>query len=332
MSTDWVALLLAYLHDPPDKALSIRGHLARARDNATVAVGDRVSRREIEDTVSEADPLAAMIERPPMPTAGSAGERAIGPNQGQVRVTHPLAGTSISLRVPDLSDELTAKQQEQLRSLVAWLPGDGDQQARNRLLAIWRWWPDSLVKTCGPGFARLPADTRTPDHTIWNHLDITAAFKAAEGEGHGAALLAFAIGPVQQFIQAARSVRDLWSGSMILSWLAFRGMLPIIEQLGPSSLIYPALRGVPLVDMWLRDVERLGNRGDPFRIDNTDSRRTPCLPHRFLALVPWGADGATAKSLAESCRQAATAAWREIASQVKRRLQGKLDALCADWD
>ncbi len=68
MSTDWVALLLAYLHDPPDKALSIRGHLPRARDNAAVAVGDRVSRRDIEDAVSEADPLAAMIERPPVPS------------------------------------------------------------------------------------------------------------------------------------------------------------------------------------------------------------------------------------------------------------------------
>lgn len=30
----WEDILLAWLHDPPDKALSIRDHVSRARDNA----------------------------------------------------------------------------------------------------------------------------------------------------------------------------------------------------------------------------------------------------------------------------------------------------------
>jgi CRISPR-associated protein Cmr2 len=35
----WDQILLAWLHDPPDKALSILGHVARAGDNAKVGLG-----------------------------------------------------------------------------------------------------------------------------------------------------------------------------------------------------------------------------------------------------------------------------------------------------
>lgn len=37
-------------------------------------------------------------------------------------------------------------------------------------------------------------------------------------------LLKFQIGPVQDFIAAARSTRDLWSGSYLLSWLVAAGI------------------------------------------------------------------------------------------------------------
>jgi CRISPR-associated protein Cmr2 len=329
MTTDWYGLLLAYLHDPPDKALSIRGHVGRARNNAQIAVGPHVSKGILEDAVSAADPLASIIERLPMPTAGPNGERAVGPQASQIRVIHPLSTAPVSLTVPELNDELTAAEQQQLRALVADLPGEGDEQARNRFLAIWRLWPDSLAESCHSCLRRLPADTRTPDHTIWHHLDITAAFKAAEAEGQGSALLTFAIGPVQPFIQAARSVRDLWSGSMILAWLAFRAMLPIIEQLGPAALIYPALRGIPLMDLWLRHPERLGDKVPAL---GADLRQTPSLPHRFLALVPWGTDGTVANRLAAQCREAAAGAWQEMAACVKKSLEGTFRQLCSEWD
>lgn len=38
-SSNWDQVLLAWLHDPPDKALPIRGHVPRARNNAKVAPG-----------------------------------------------------------------------------------------------------------------------------------------------------------------------------------------------------------------------------------------------------------------------------------------------------
>ena len=40
----------------------------------------------------------------------------------------------------------------------------------------------------------------------------------------GKAFLAFSLGPVQSFIESAVSLRDLWSGSYILSWLTWHAM------------------------------------------------------------------------------------------------------------
>ncbi|HXG11350.1 MAG TPA: type III-B CRISPR-associated protein Cas10/Cmr2, partial [Gemmataceae bacterium] len=328
MNADWDAVLLAYLHDPPDKALSIRGHVPRARDNAKIAVGDHISKRILEETVTSADPLASLIERFPMPTAGEGGERTVGPKNGCLLIVHPLSAYQRWLNVPELSSQLTQNEQNQLQTVIANLPGEGEVQARNRFLAIWRLWPDALAANVHECLALLPADTRTPDHTIWNHLDITAAFKAALSEEGGPALLAFALGPVQRFIEAARTVRDLWSGSMILSWLAFRAMQPILDKFGPTAFVYPALRGIPLVDLWLR--EQLGQ--DKVPLPGVKQRRAPSLPHRFLALVPWGVNGEKAKALATECQQAAEEAVQELADAVHGVLDEPLRGLCSDWD
>jgi len=327
MNVSWGDLLLAFLHDPPDKALLVRGRVARARENARIALGgDEVSRRLIEECVSEADPMAAMVERLPMPTASEQGERAVGPQGGRLLVVHPLSGHRDYVQVPDLTDGII---QGQLRRVLEGLPANEQAPERRRFLAIWRLWPCRLAADCAPCFARVPADTRIPDHTIWHHLDITAAFKAAASEGGGPALLAFALGPVQRFIEAARSVRDLWTGSMILSWLAFRAMLPVIEHLGPTAVVYPALRGNPLMDLWLRDRRLLG---DLVPAPDTDRKLTPCLPHRFLAVVPWGDSGALGQALAAQCREAVATAWKELADAVKRKLTYRLDAAFPGWD
>lgn len=321
MGANWEKVLLAYLHDPPDKALSIRGHVSRARDNAQIVVGDHVSRSVLEDAVQIADPQASI--------AGAEGERAVGPENASLRIIHPLSAIPRDIQAPELDDELVSREKEQLRSIIANLPGDGTEQARNRFLALWRLWPDALAANANECLTLLPADTRIPDHTIWNHLDVTAAFKAAETVGQGTALLAFALGPVQRFIEASRSVRDLWSGSMILSWLAFRAMLPIIKQLGPTALVYPALRGNPLLDRWLRDGERLG---DKVPQPSKDSRLTPSLPHRFLAIMPWGVDGKAAHTLADDCQKAVACAWQEMAIVVRQQIQNQMNSLSPGWD
>jgi hypothetical protein len=97
---NWQDLILALMHDPPDKALSIKGHVPRARDYAQAVLGPAVSRKVIEDAVSTADPLAAAAERLPCPSAGEHGERAVNVGDKGCFVRHPLAADAATQRNP----------------------------------------------------------------------------------------------------------------------------------------------------------------------------------------------------------------------------------------
>jgi len=326
--TKWDNVLLAYLHDPPDKALSVNAssamasHESRRLELAKAILGDEeITKKGFKRVTGEVDVLASIVERLPMPEKPN-----VNVKESQLSIRHPLSGIEVQLSVPGLNDQLVEKEKQQLLACCR-LPTSEKHKDRNRFFAIWRRWSESLSEV-DPVFSRLPAETRNPDHTIWNHLDTTAAFQTATVTGQQpAALLAFALGPVQRFIEASRSVRDLWSSSMILSWLAFRSLLPVIEELGPTAVVYPSLRGNPLLDLWLRKNVGLND------LESSPAlRMTPCLPHRFLAIVPWGENGGAAQSLAQRSRQATEMAWTELASSVREKLSPKLRVHCADWD
>jgi CRISPR-associated protein Cmr2 len=53
-------------------------------------------------------------------------------------------------------------------------------------------------------------------------------------------LMVFSLTPVQGFITTARKLRDYWSGSILLSWLAFEGLRWVMENLGPDHVLYPS--------------------------------------------------------------------------------------------
>ncbi len=310
---DWYQLLLTYLHDPIDKALDIRGHETRAALYASRALAQKVSREEIKSAASLADQLAARAERLPMPTAGDSGEHAVGPEQGRLAVRHPVSAQADELRELAVDEPGTL---ETIGSIVDGLP-----DARSRFLALWRLLPERLGTN-----ARLPADTRVPDHSLIQHADITAGLWASQEGARGAALLSLSLGPVQSFIATARSVRDLWTGSAILSWLTFQGICPVLDTLGPTALVYPALRGNPLMDLWLRNQRGLKNI---VPCPASASRRSPSIPNRFVALVPWGLDGA--EGVADDCEQAVRAAWRRLADAVRGCLSRPLSAINPDW-
>lgn len=74
---DWEDLLLAYLHDPFDKALDVQRHEQRAAQYASAALAKDVSRRRLHRLAANADVQAAMAERVPAPTAKGRPERAV---------------------------------------------------------------------------------------------------------------------------------------------------------------------------------------------------------------------------------------------------------------
>jgi CRISPR-associated protein Cmr2 len=300
---DWDLLTRVFLHDPPDKALDIRGHEARAARYLEAALDREIDAATIKSDAGLADALAAIAERLPMPTAGADGRRAVSVENGALRINHPLGAGTRVISTPAINEAAVTGV---IRSIVSEIDDAG-----SRFLALWRLLPERLTAN-DPAFAVLPADTRVPDHTIWHHADTVAALLPTN-TGAGAAFVSFAVAPVQTFIEAARSLRDLWSGSLILSWLAFRALLPIVEEVGPTALIFPYLRGNPLLDRWLRRQPGLATK---IHAPLPEDCARPSLPNRFLAVVP----ASEAPDLAHRCEQAAHAAWRDLAEEVRRRL------------
>jgi CRISPR-associated protein Cmr2 len=314
-SAQWNDLLLSWMHDPPDKALAIPGHEARAARYISMAVGRQVRREELHSSTRNEDWGAAEADRLPLPNAGRNYELAVDLRDGPVLVRHSLSGGERRLEGCAIDEERLASGVEAVTR--------GLNDPRLRLLAAWRLLPERLsVDT--PWMAHLPADTRVPDHTIWNHMDMAAGLRGGVGSAHGQAFLSFSINPVQGFIAAARSIRDLWSGSAILSWLAFRAMVPVIERCGPGALVLPSLSGAPLLALWLRKEKGLK---DSVPLPGDDARRAPSVPHRFLAVVPT----AEARELAASCERSAREAWLGICSRVRQELEAPLGAIEPGW-
>ena len=305
---DWKEKLSAYLHDSPSKALDIRGHELRS-DAANVRAGTA-------ETVFDktADWAAAAADRIPFPYFRTSGlSCAFDGVHNTFR--HPLGGDSTFPFHHAFASTAHAEENEQTTQPAIVPPDDWPQQEKDRaaFIATWRLWRQFAGER-DARFALLPADTRIPDHTIWNHCSITSAFSAC---GDAPALLRFQLGPVQEFIAAARTTRDLWSGSYLISWLMTCGLKALSAQVGPDSVIFPSLYGQPVFDfLWKEEIwSRLtvDGRGsiEQFNPDGAHLT-TPNLPNVFLALVP--ADRAT--SLANDVQQAISDEWNRIADAV----------------
>jgi len=113
-------------------------------------------------------------------------------------------------------------------------------------------------------------------------------------------LLKLQIGPVQEFIAQARSTRDLWSGSYLLSWLMAAGIAKLLKEGG--ELIFPAEIGQPLIEF-----HKIGTKGD-----NQKALLTPNLPNLFVARVPTDHSSEIAAAVTEAIKTE----WKAITDSV----------------
>lgn len=295
--TLWQTKLHARLHDPAEKALILmrtaHGHEGGTSRTLQSALFPRGIPDAVKHAVKRADHWASAADRAAFPKHDDDGRY---PRWQQVEfhknpvIIHPLTGGQIDLK------KLTSIEPEQAEalSLDHFRKLVHADDLRKTALAFWRFGPEIDAPEIKSLWSLLPADTRVPDHSIWDHLDLTAAFAGAfalDPEG-GPALLAVSLGPVQDFIAASRTTSDLWAGSHLLSRIAWEAMKVVCEELGPEAILFPRLRRVPQVDVWLR--EQCGLRADLFsqcdwaKGSTTDANPlfAAALPNRFTALVP----------------------------------------------
>lgn len=310
--------------------------------------------RQIYEIVRRADWWASAADRPQWPVKQVTVEDPQGrgkqvlahPPQAQVHWTkkpvliHPLSGDQTNLTYLGETDVEQIKQHsfDHFAALLGKLGAGSHEELdwRKVALALWRFGPEIREEqdaaALGELWKLLPADTRVPDHTIWDHLDLVSAFAGAfAGDPGGqAALLALSIGPVQSFIAAARKTEDLWAGSHLLSRLAWETMKPLCAELGPDAILFPRLRGIPQADLWL--LEEIGLPKEWFKElpwwgkrPDANALFAAALPNRFVAIVP----AFRAEELARKCRDHVRQWLLELGERVVDRLleeAGKRDA------
>ena len=330
MKMNWKHKLLALLHDPPAKALDIQGHVEMAQ---TLLRQAGFSDEETETLSKQSDWAASAADRLPFPSSQASGLKCAFDGVAN-RFHHPLGGINqgdpleFHIGTPFATADLASTVAQEIQPVVGQfgdLPDDlGDPCGKRwqaRFFAHWRLWQKHAVEK-DARFAFLPADTRIPDHTIWSHVQIVSALAGCgDFEDPKAqpkpAFLKLQIGPVQEFIAAARSVRDLWSGSYILSWLMAAGMKALSAEVGPDAVIFPSLKGQPLFDLhWRKDLWSKTSIGgitiwESLGLEDRDML-TPNLPNVLLAIVP--AD--RVRCLGKRIEVAIRNEWRRIAESV----------------
>ena len=332
--TDYTKKLAAWLHDPAEKQLV----LMRDREGHEGGTSRRLLHAlEISSRLFDkrADHLAAAADRPNWPRGDDAKRY---PKFEAVHFTrepeliHPLSGECLKLGPLNLDigvDNIKAVSQSHFEGLIQDDDEKSGEELRKTFLAFWRFGPEvgKDADQLGVLWNMLPADSRTPDHSIWSHVDtVSAIHTALAGDETGPdqpALLVMSFGPVQGFIGQARSTSDLWAGSHLLSSLVWEAMKPIVSHLGPDCMVFPGLRGVPVVDRWLmqRDVggdafvQLFENIDSELLADRTDTNPlfAASLPNKFMAIVPSKQAAALAEHAVAAIKNAAKTWAREAA-------------------
>ena len=290
-------LLSAFLHDPIDKSYILMQNINGRRINHEEHAKEIANWLQASIEPSKgADRIAAGMERLLLPQ-GSGKNKALQVTfLDTPEIRHPLSGKPLPC------DELKNIPLETILKIVQQTAQELANDDQKKLyLDVWRNYiarlqsnsPEPLKKY----WSVIPADTRIPDHSIFDHLRTASACAHVWADGkelrHDLAFLLFSIGPVQSFIETARKTQDLWMGSFILSYLIWEGMKIIVQSYGPDAIIFPDLHQQPLVDYWLFEKHGIGKKPDD------RSLTLPTMPNRFLAILPADAAQILAKQAEE---------------------------------
>ena len=336
----WERKLLAYMHDPLDKVFRIPGHEERAAQFIE-KYGLQKSNEEFWKT---ADAIAAGFERGQLPSYSA------DPNKNgavdflkNAVITHP-ASLEGQLKI-DIPDAGSDKADQIHRELLAYMekeigmkPGEGgysdkfegdeDRFAIARFLythLILRFkLAENNVGNLGGFWHRIPADSRFPDHSIWQHNALCSAIYSSielAGDVSNVGMMVFSITPVQDFIAKARKLRDYWTGSLLLSWLAFEGMRWVIENLGPDHILYPSLIDQPLINEYMKTHWKVfeGSLLNP-------PQDIASFPNKFLFLAPMN----FAESIAEELKSNILEAWQNLTVKVCDTCTSMLGSFLSD--
>lgn len=193
----WECKLMALLHDSPDKCFDIAGHERLAASfQQGAGFTDEEERNRIAAAVKAADHFASAAERFVFPKRKCATTFTGRPGESFV---HPLASSQF-----EVGGDIRSRSGHIHEILKGAVNGISEDDWRKKHFLYWRRWLENAVssdKSYAKDLAFLPADTRIPDHSIWNHMTVTSALAGCMEKGKvKPALLLFQLGPVQDLL------------------------------------------------------------------------------------------------------------------------------------
>ena len=292
---NWEDKIKAFLHDPPTKALNIKGHKEiskRFLDEWYISSGGD----EIYDQIS------ASADRPGVPghKEGCSVDFKDSPE-----ITHPISEGRLHLELSGLN---ISSIEDHAIKMLSEMALNKDDIEKSKFFALFEGLKQKLTGSEPSLYSiwnKMPADTRIPDHSIWHHNSLVSALSSCKGEPY---FFVFSLGPVQGFISEARKLRDLWVGSVMLSYLSWVGMRVICDKFGPDHIIYPSLSGQPLFYGWLKET----NLTEVLETPDKETRGIASFPNKFVAVIP----GDSIEKVANGIKNAIVDDWDKISNSV----------------
>ena len=255
----WFDKTWALLHDPPYKALWPLGYkplggktheeearklLARLLSGTKLGGGapdEKTSRK-----VSAADRLASSFDRWALPTEGEA-KYWVKPTK-LVNPFNPTYTTHIEPPPPEQFGKLIESFVKLVNGVVS--KAEDEKETYFALFAVYE------LAWIEAGLPALPADTRVPTHTVFDHLYATASVMnwvgdSGEPRGDGC-LLEIDIPGIQRVISSARKAGDYRAGSLLVSLAVWGAAWRYMDKYGPDVLLSPSPRFNPFLYLQLR--------------------------------------------------------------------------------
>ncbi|NLI56169.1 type III-B CRISPR-associated protein Cas10/Cmr2 [bacterium] len=312
--TYWKYKIVSFLHDPPEKMLYINNLLKGSHEEASKEYLYVIDSSLIEliknkkDIINLSDQIASGIDRCiNLPDIRDFSLQRI----------NPISGDRHDILTKSINKDNIKKVFKDINSKI----GNQNDKFKKVFYYLYILLPEILKKEIEEMSPYdFIADTRIPDHSIFDHMIATSAISTSLPN---VSFLLFSIGPVQPFIQTSRKTQDLFISSYLISYLSFKGILKVVELLGPDHIIYPDLRIVPLFKEWVRD--KIFNNIDNTEIENylrsgDEEKRIANIPNEFLCFIP----DEYVKDIANAVENSIKNEWKNIRDKVKEDIKSKL--------
>ena len=239
----FLAKMGAIMHDPPHKAWllkSRKSHVAEAEAICKKALGglfDKV--QEVRDVIDASDELSASIDRWLLSEIVR-GEYGKFSNL-TICITN-LPFSSNYFRPPDpLREECVQDFADNIASHIGEV---SDVKLKYHLL--YSVYEPLFYEHCPKCVS--PADTRIPIHTIFDHLYASATMvnwvyrKDRRYNVPRGLLIRIDLAGVQRFISSSRKLSDFWVSSWLTSFIVWKIIEVLVENVGPDILVKPTSR------------------------------------------------------------------------------------------